>query len=416
MGQRRSTAARAGNVTPLNKSLTKKRCLPFLMIASMLLIITTTKAQLPPSMLEMHLQSDLGDPLAVCNDGSPAKYYVRGCPRPAKECADAGPPRWIVVFEDGGVADSCWDKETCTSVEGRRTSSMGLNATLSPNGIFATSGEANPNFYMHHAVFVPACTSDMWLGNASSSSSIQFRGRAVINAVMRKVARLAANASALTIAGGAGVMSLIDGFLPTLPSQLHNAPRAVCDGCLIMDVAPHKQPAGCSKVAECPPKMALARGFAAWGLSSDWHGLLADRLVASVKTPMLVQHPQFDSIQLGMLGAWPAIFLPARRIYAERFGAGVRSLLQARQGGLFSFSAACSTAVENTLVARDAFACRPVQCMVGTPGNPPTNTTDSLMAVMGMFLRDQGMFQPACIDHPGAGIDGGAYCAAPRCY
>ena len=70
-----------------------------------LLFVTVAIAQLPPSMLEMHLRDDLDDPLALCNDGSRAKYYVRSCPRPAAECAKAGPPRWVVVFENGGIAD-----------------------------------------------------------------------------------------------------------------------------------------------------------------------------------------------------------------------------------------------------------------------------------------------------------------------
>lgn len=378
-------------------------------------IVNIAFAQLPKSMLEMHLKSDL-DSSAVCNDGSPAKYYLRSCPRPTAECASAGPPRWIVVFADGGIADSCWNDETCGSKAASSKTSNGLNATASPNGIFATSGEANPNFYMHHTVYVPACTSDMWLGNASHHSGLQFRGRVVFNAVMRKVAQLAANASALTVAGGSGIISQVDGFIPLLPPSLRNVTKAICDGCLILDLPPHTQPKSCgSDVASCPPKMALAQGFAAWGLTDSTDSLLADRLLPRVRCPMLVQHPQFDAIQLRMLGAWPAIFPSARR-YAVNFGASVRSLLEARDGGLFSFSAACSSMVANSLISRDAFACRPVQCNVSTPGSPPTSTTDSLMAVMGMFLRDAGEFQPACIDNYGPGIDSSAYCAAQKCY
>jgi len=111
-----------------------------------MLFLAVSWGQLPASMLEMHLHT-LQDPLAVCNDGSRAKYYYRPCPRPAEECAAQGKPQWLVVFENGGVHDSCYDQASC-----QQGTSNGTNATLSPEGLFSTSGEANPSFYMHHTV------------------------------------------------------------------------------------------------------------------------------------------------------------------------------------------------------------------------------------------------------------------------
>ena len=176
------------------------------------------------------------------------------------------------------------------------------------------------------------------------------------------------------------MVSLVDSVLPLLAAPLRKATKAICDGCLILDMPPHKHPTSCgANVAKCPPKMALAQGFLAWGLTTAPEALLAPRLLVQVQTPLLVQHPQFDALQLGMLGAWPALF-PSTRKYVESFGAAIRSLLQARQGGLFSFSAACSSGVENSLVSSNAFACRPVECMcqVWSGGARATLTTELL--------------------------------------
>ena len=67
----------------------------------------------------------------------------------------------------------------------------------SGEGLFETSGEGNPNFYEHRAVFVPYCSSDMWLGDDSASNATslakkgyRFRGRVIMNAVLEDLASI----------------------------------------------------------------------------------------------------------------------------------------------------------------------------------------------------------------------------------
>ena len=143
---------------------------------------------LPSDLVTMHLHTvkDAVSRGAVCNDGSPAKYYFRDCPRPASECAGWSAD-WLVLFAGGDSSDACYDDASCTARQLNtpdKMSSTKFNATLSPKGIFSTSGEENPNFYGFRTVFVPYCSSDLWLGNRIEASTLSFRGRAIVVAVL----------------------------------------------------------------------------------------------------------------------------------------------------------------------------------------------------------------------------------------
>ena len=73
-------------------------------------------AQLPFDLVNMHLYTvkDAVARGAVCNDGSPAGYYFRDCPRPATECKGWSAD-WVVLFADGDVADACYDSASCAA-------------------------------------------------------------------------------------------------------------------------------------------------------------------------------------------------------------------------------------------------------------------------------------------------------------
>lgn len=80
------------------------RLLTFLVV---LAVVYPAAAQLPEDMIQLHLYTvrDAVARGAVCNDGSPAKYYFRDCPRPGPECLLA-PDSWNVVFGGGQSADT----------------------------------------------------------------------------------------------------------------------------------------------------------------------------------------------------------------------------------------------------------------------------------------------------------------------
>ena len=72
------------------------------------------RAQLPAALLDFkkYTVENATARGAVCNDGTPAIYYFRDCPRPGSECA-ANPAgaQWIVYFQGGAAWDTCWDSK-----------------------------------------------------------------------------------------------------------------------------------------------------------------------------------------------------------------------------------------------------------------------------------------------------------------
>merc|ERR1719369_217538 len=57
--------------------------------------------------LELHLYEDAEENKLVCNDGSPAGYYLRPAPEDAE---DSARDRWIFYLEGGGW---CWNVTQC---------------------------------------------------------------------------------------------------------------------------------------------------------------------------------------------------------------------------------------------------------------------------------------------------------------
>ena len=57
--------------------------------------------------LELHLYEDAEENKLLCNDGSPAGYYLRPAPEDAEDIARN---RWIFYLEGGGW---CWNVTQC---------------------------------------------------------------------------------------------------------------------------------------------------------------------------------------------------------------------------------------------------------------------------------------------------------------
>ena len=421
-----------------------------LLLAARLLRQQPAAAQLPAALLDFrrHEVKDASRRGALCNDGSPAVFYFRDCPRPGAEC-DANPAgaQWLVVFESATTTSgACFDAETCAALPAARTSSRGRPAVLAAaelaTGILSDSGEGNPNFYERRAVFVPSCDGSMWLGNSSGSSgggSIHFRGRAIMKAVWEDLQTVVfsptpvptpygpgpnntkfSDATQVAVVGSSGVIRWLDALAESAP-----APQSVvgiCDGCLLLDLpARVNRPCTPKTFPFCPPKVFLSQvALPAWQTSlpagAPLSSLFASELLTSVKSNLLVQHPQFDQEQLKALGvtSWPPRS-GKDDAYARMFAKSVRSLMRDRpRNGMYTFSLGCSGYASagdehkhpNALLDHGAFNCRPVEnCTLA--GENGTVAQLALTAATSMFLtaNDSDPFRPTCIDT----------CDAPDC-
>jgi O-palmitoleoyl-L-serine hydrolase len=134
------------------------------------------------SVLGLHSLASV-DPLAVCNDGSPAGFYYS---------AGSDPSTWLVFLQGG---DWCWDAQSC-AVRGAagttsgQVSSLGWPATVSLGGVFDSNALENP-FATANKIFVPYCSSDSWIGDVSAAQTEavygfawSFRGRRILAAAL----------------------------------------------------------------------------------------------------------------------------------------------------------------------------------------------------------------------------------------
>lgn len=266
---------------------------------------------------------------AVCNDGSAAQFYFRPCcdgTAPGDKC-DVSPATWLVVFGDGNEDGWCWDAASCAArmaANPALTGSAGLEQTLNQSlggdsGAFSKGGEVNPNFYKSYAVYVPYCSSDLFLGECDSASGSElhpFCGKSIAESVLRSLLpeMAAYGADSIVLVGGAGLMSYVDELVDILPSSAQVS--AVCDGCILLDDALQAQDgqargsAACEvgDAFACTPDRTLPSAVELWGATlatscGGWRCLLSTvtpgqpGLVARTagKIRLLAQHPLYDA-------------------------------------------------------------------------------------------------------------------------
>ena len=171
---------------------------------------------------------------ALCNDGTPAVFYYRNCTAngdrragdPTNYCAKGGTQgvqsvQWFVYLDP---ADSlfCHDKQSCSHRPAQLQTSTGLPDRVFLSGWFSPYPEQNPNFYKQHSVYIPSCSSDLFVGTAGkdAGSGLFFGGRNIVRAVLEDlqaldmtfegVAAPLVQADQVVIGGGAGAMLLLD--------------------------------------------------------------------------------------------------------------------------------------------------------------------------------------------------------------
>lgn len=362
------------------------------MRARLLLTVAVVKAQFPtpaPGVPPAQVLNVTYLEGPVCNDGTQQAVYYRPCSanwdrkNPNDDFCANITQRWIVVFESG--AGYCYSPNSCASRDQNATSSSVMKAQAFLGGMLEPFAEANPNLYKASAVFVPSCTSDLFSGDseAGAGTPFQFRGRAVVDAVLQRFlsdpaidapARLV-DADEVLIVGPAGVMARIESLAQTIQEAASQAsppgnPSLRVFGMLDGGMLPGTlQPfnvsaADCTTDANCPPALALRAAAPLWwgpnATASEWMPwcpfaadpeqaykcLLAETLLpylanASVTTPVLVQQQQFDGSLLRAFGAWPGAQRNGTAEAAWATTVLATALLELLQTAPASFSAAC---------------------------------------------------------------------------
>ncbi len=273
---------------------------------------------------------------AICNDGSPAIYYVR-------RGAGCGAKRWLVAFEGGG---SCSTIEECRIRPTKYKSSIGADSTSKFAGMLSNNAALNPDFFSANTVFVNYCSSDYWMGTQPASAAtdnLAFRGHDIVRAVMEDLntegvtgAPVLSSADDIVIAGssagGLGVLGNIDAIAAGLPGK---RVRAVVDAGWIADIKAFA-PDGENGISTAA---AFDMAFTYWKATPDEScaaaaGGAAGKcgigalLFPALSVPLFVHQDLKDPVQLKQLvvGATPSQASAYRTMFAANLRAALGSL------------------------------------------------------------------------------------------
>ena len=368
-----------------------------------MMLVVWAAAAAPPVdaalLMRRHVVRDAASRFALCGDGTPAVYYVRRCNSTyyKDESCWGITQKWVVAFESG--SGLCYDAASCAvraAASPSSVSSRGANATRVVDGILLSAPETNPNFYKATGVFVPSCSSDEWGANVSASEAAtpgatlrHFRGRAIARAVLEDLlllppfganaSRTFAHADEVLLIGPAALAAQFDDLVATAVPRTVGSASFLCDGCGALDLAPRvpvaQQP--CTSSDDCPPLVALRRAFAFWDAlhaaragsapppppfagcataASDAAACLAlPQLLASAgargRARLLIHAPQYSSLALQQLRAWPVASTATRR-FALGYASALRRALAVAP---HAFSAACDSPTFGALSHRGTY-------------------------------------------------------------
>ncbi|XP_054849645.1 palmitoleoyl-protein carboxylesterase notum2-like [Eublepharis macularius] len=246
----------------------------------------------------------------TCNDGTTAGYYIR---------EQRNSKRWIIFLEGGWC---CYNTETCDGRHKntrRLTSSSEWPQTRKGTGILSAHVEENPYWWSANAVFVPYCSSDIWIGTLPKSRQVPyaFMGSLIIQEVIKDlVPKGMKQAKVLLLAGSSagatGVLLNIDrvaALLEALEAEALQVQGLVDSGWFLVDTKRPRAP-GCSDAFACSPVEALKKGIRMWSgilpekckqqfkRGEEWQCFLGYKLYSSLKTPVFVVQWLFDEEQL----------------------------------------------------------------------------------------------------------------------
>lgn len=182
--------------------------------------------------------------------------------------------------------------------------SGGLPDRLFLDGWLSPYPEENPNFYKQSSVYIPSCSSDLWIGNSTAataaSASPPFSGKQILKAVLEDLATGSFDgveaplqaADSMVVGGGPGAMLLLAEIRALLPKAA--GLKAICDGCVLPNTAALAPAVDSGNGTTITFRDALDVGAAAWNLAPPvWCNpgpasasaaacLLADKLLPGV--------------------------------------------------------------------------------------------------------------------------------------
>ena len=267
-----------------------------------------------PDAMTLHMIPTELYPDALCNDGTPAGFYIRTSSDDSSGFALAE-TSWL-VFLQGGFW--CWDEESCTQRQGiypQLMTSAKWAPTTTLSGIFSSQG-GSP-LASAHRIFVPYCSSDAWVGDMGGDAQgvlgMHFRGQAIVRAVFAELRRVyglgrAAPGSQDRVffggasAGARGAMSLLD----TIPAL---APGAAVYGIFDSGLSLGLEPYATSALTPLTEqvKSVLTRHNAGGVLGNacreahadaPWKCLLGEFRTRFLTRPYFLSESQYDSFQL----------------------------------------------------------------------------------------------------------------------
>lgn len=267
---------------------------------------------------------------AVCNDGTPAKYYFR-------PGTGAGNRAWVIHLQGGGF---CYDDASCSQRKSEVPNfltSKGLPANRQGDGIQAASPSGPSDFSAANHVFIHYCSSDLWSGDREASGATggrHFRGARIFQAVIEDLMDSSITSGpnltearqvvlSGSSAGGAGVLVNLDWLASQLPSA---AVWGIDDAGWFVDVQPFDP-------SIPSPRQMTQQAYSLWSGRVDTscaaanpgsEGLCYLGAVAYpyIQTPIFIQIAQYDGPQLVGLG----VGLPLddkKRSFALDFGKAV---------------------------------------------------------------------------------------------
>lgn len=283
----------------------------------------------PPALptLVRHTVLDAAARGALCNDGSPAAYYVRAG-------RDAHAQRWVIHLPGGG---ECRSAEGCRQRAGQNPAFVTSDTRFHPeqrafDGILDPSPYRNPSFFDWTHVSLVYCSSDRWLGDRPAddeTGGYHLRGATILGAVLEDLQapdradglnlrraeqvlltgteagadgyRQHADAIAAAL-GGVTVRGVTDGYVPTAALTEQAAADAATDDAEAFGFWNPALDASCAAANELEP----------------WRCLDDEVAQSFVAVPTFVNQDQLDG--------------PDPEPEARRFADAVRAALGARRG------------------------------------------------------------------------------------
>lgn len=331
-------------------------------------------------------------PLAVCNDGSPAAYYVH-----VGDC----PMHSFVIHQQGGWW--CWDDYSCkvrwehfedgqlralkekrhlmSTVQLQNTTTAFNTFNGEKNTGLMVTGNANvdPHFYRASKVFVAYCSSDSHAGNTTTRDATgrtwHFRGKEIIRAIIADLVEEydLGKAERLVLTGGsAGGMATVangDWVRTLLPPLQGRRYIAYPDAGVFQDVQPHRMcdspdvyeckcaaGAGCGIVTLATqmqkmimytkgiPDESCTQALGRWGAWRCYLGQYAWPFLAETFLLNQMQTDEWQAFWNGFTG-WANSSRPEEAEYAEWFKGDVQNtwagILGSGSTNVYVFSPSC---------------------------------------------------------------------------